>query len=153
MSESRAFLVCSLQSMFYSESLLRSETSGHAAEQGGGRPSFFCTQWHPALVPLFFLGFCNGNCLTSYGLPTATPPPHSAPMSPYPTPRHWVSDFSAMPGHLLLIHPVFTFQILFEILTLLFFLLVGLSFFIPLLLFLERNKHMYAIPRIQSEVQ
>lgn len=60
-----------------------------------------------------------------------------------------------MPGHLSLTHLVSISQILVEILTLPFFVLVGLYFFIPLHLycFLKRNKYVYAIRHVQSEAQ
>ena len=51
-----------------------------------------------------------------------------------------------------LLHLVSIFQILVEILTVFFFVLVGLYFFIPLLLFVKRNKHVCTIHHIKSEV-
>ena len=51
-----------------------------------------------------------------------------------------------------LLHLVSIFQILVDILTVFFFVLVGLYFFIPLLLFLKRNKHVCTIHHIKSEV-
>lgn len=93
-------------------------------------PSALSGSWHFSLYS--FWDYAVGTILHLIDFPLLPLHPTLLPHHPTPLP-----DI----GHLLLfIHPVFIFPILSEILTLLFFLLVGLSFFIPPLLFLESNK-------------
>lgn len=78
----------------------------------------FCTQTLLALVPLFFLSFCNGTILHLVDFQLSFLHPTLLPPSTNPPPDIGVLDFSGMPGHVLFIHPVSVFQILNEILTL-----------------------------------